>query len=145
MAGNEGTAGDGEEGCVSGTARRPLERHYTVDDLVESGMFSNRATLWAWCRDRKIRHLRLGGMIVIPETALGEFIKSHTVDVVTKPARRRKCACGKLFQPNRATSKWCNNSCMVKYHGSRKHYGDYGDAHQALLKLQRNTKRGNGK
>jgi len=122
-----------------------IEKHYSVDDLVEAGVFATRATGWAWCRDRKIRHLRIGGAIIIPESAVREFLDRHTVEPSSKRLARRKCKCGKLFPLTRANSKYCSDSCKGKYGRSRRAYGEYEEAHQALLKVQRQLREGKEK
>lgn len=55
------------------------EKHYRVDDLVAAGIAPSRATAWAWCRQKKLGHLRIGSSIVIPASALKAFLEQHQV------------------------------------------------------------------
>ena len=58
-----------------------LERHYTPDELVAAGIAPSRATAWAWCRRRKLRHVRIGHSLLIPESAVQEFLAKQTIEV----------------------------------------------------------------
>jgi hypothetical protein len=59
-----------------------LERHYTVDQLVEAGICPTRATGWAWARQGRIRHIRISGGrgILFPASAVREFLARHVVE-----------------------------------------------------------------
>jgi excisionase family DNA binding protein len=67
-------------GAASGGESPPLERHFGVDELVAAGIAPTRATAWAWCRQQKIRHVRLGRSLLIPESAVREFLAKHAVE-----------------------------------------------------------------
>jgi hypothetical protein len=61
------------------TSGEAPEKHYRVDDLVAAGIAPTRATAWAWCRTKKLGHLRIGNSIVIPASALKTFLEQHQV------------------------------------------------------------------
>jgi excisionase family DNA binding protein len=69
----------------------PSDRLLTVDQAAEllgtSASFSRRLIA-----DRKIRFVRVGRCVRIPESALAEFIASGTVEPVTAWAHRRRRA-----------------------------------------------------
>jgi excisionase family DNA binding protein len=61
---------------VSATAN--LERHYSADEAAKLiGMPKRR--LWDLCRQEKLRHVRVGRSVLIPESALKEFLAARTV------------------------------------------------------------------